>query len=89
VQISEWVDALSHFRQLEILDDSRLIWEWDSPKKIQGVLQQLVVRCGRLRQISVFSSSLGDLTCEISRHEGARINWVISALDKQGSFSLE
>jgi hypothetical protein len=89
VQLSEWIDALSHFHQLEVLDDSRLIWEWDSPKKIQRVLQQLVVRCSRLRQIYVFSSSPSDITCEISRHEGARINWVISALDKQGSFSLE
>ena len=87
--MSEWIDALSHFRHLEVLDDSRLIWEWDSPQKIQRVLQQLVVRCSRLRQVSVFSSSPGVLTCEIYRHEGARINWVVPGLDKQGSFSLE
>jgi hypothetical protein len=89
VQVSEFISALSHFRHLEVLHHSRLISEGDSPKKIELVLRQLLIQCDRLRCISLFCSSQLGVTCEIDRHEGGQVDWVISALNKQGSFFME
>jgi hypothetical protein len=89
VQVSEFISALSHFRHLEVLHHSRLISEGDSPKNIELVLRQLVIQCDRLRCISLFCGSQLGVTCEIDRHEGGQIDWVISALNKQGSFFME
>lgn len=89
MQVSEFISALSHFRHLEVLRYSGLISEYDSPKKIELVLRQLVIQCDRLRCVPLRCSSQLDVTCEIDRHEGGRIDWVISALNKQGSFFME
>ena len=89
MQVSEFISALSHFRHLEVLHHSRLISEGDSPKKIELVLRQFVIQCDRLRCISLLCGSQLGVTCEIDRHEGGQIDWVISALNKQGSFFME
>jgi hypothetical protein len=89
VQVSEFINAISHFRHLEVLHDCGLISEGDSPEEIEFVLRQIVIKCDRLRSMSLWCSSELGVACEIDRHKGGRIDWAISALNKQGTFFMQ
>jgi hypothetical protein len=89
VQKSDFIDALSHFRHLEVLDNSGLILEQNSPQEIELVLHKIVPRCNSLRLIPICCGARLGVACKIERHESGRIDWVISGLGKQGSFMME
>ena len=89
MQVSEFISALSHFRHLEVLQHSGLISEFNSSEEIENMLRQIIFRCDRLRCISMWSCFELGVICEIIRHGSGRIDWIISALNKQGSFFMD